>query len=52
MKTTITLFIESDLKKAIADAAWKERTTLSELIRRVCAEYVKNQGVSDVSSDL
>jgi hypothetical protein len=49
---TITLFIEPELKQMMSDIAWQERTNLSELIRRVCAEYIKHQGVKDVSSDL
>ena len=46
---TITLFIEPELKKMMSDIAWQERTSLSELIRQVCSEYIKNQGLENGS---
>ena len=40
----ITFFVEPELKQAISDVVWEEKTDVSKFLRRLCAEYIENRG--------
>lgn len=41
----MSFFVTQEMKAAIDDAAWRERTDVSKLLRRLCEEYLAKQGV-------